>query len=158
MLDHFNTLIKARIHEDNDEQGFTLIELLIVIVVLGILAAVTVFGLSGTASQSAQAACKADARTVEVAMDAFHANDTSALWPVALSDLTHPGDTTFNPSAVLGQPAGVSPYLRSAPVSTHYAITLGVTAGAGNGTVLVNGLNFDSPPPADPLNICQTVK
>ncbi len=53
------------------EGGFTLIELLIVIVVLGILAAVVVFALGGVTGQSAVAACKADAKTVETAMVRF---------------------------------------------------------------------------------------
>jgi general secretion pathway protein G len=149
MREQFSRFVKARIDNDNDndEQGFTLIELLIVIVVLGILAAVTVFGLSGTASQSAQAACKSDARTVEVAVDAFHANDNLGLWPAALTDLTAPG---VGAGAVGGQPAGVAPYLRAAPGNLpHYAITLATVAGAGTGEVDVtpNGgaaTNFDT--------------
>ena len=40
--------IQARKADENDESGFTLIELLIVIVVLGILAAVVVFALEVT--------------------------------------------------------------------------------------------------------------
>ena len=55
---------EARKHGDRTELGFTLIELLIVIVVLGVLAAVTVFALGGVTSQSAVSACNADAKTV----------------------------------------------------------------------------------------------
>ena len=43
-----------------NESGFTLIELLIVIVVLGILAAIVVFSLTGVSGQSKQAACTSD--------------------------------------------------------------------------------------------------
>ena len=49
------------------ESGFTLIELLIVIVVLGILAAIVVFSLTGVTGQSKPAACTSDAKTVEIA-------------------------------------------------------------------------------------------
>ena len=39
-------------------------------------AAVTVFGLSGTTSTSYKAACNADARSVEIAAEAYHANNS----------------------------------------------------------------------------------
>ena len=55
------------------EEGFTLIELLIVIVVLGILAAVVVFALGGVTGKSAISACNADAKTVETAIAAYQA-------------------------------------------------------------------------------------
>ena len=43
-----------------DESGFTLIELLIVIVILGVLAGVVVFAVSGITDRGVTAACKAD--------------------------------------------------------------------------------------------------
>ena len=57
------------------EIGFTLIELLIVIVVLGILAAIVVFSLTGVSGQSKQAACTSDAKSVEIAADAYQATN-----------------------------------------------------------------------------------
>jgi type II secretion system protein G len=53
--------------------GFTLVELLIVIVVLGILAGIVVFGVSNFRDQAEVAVCKADVKTVQVAVDAFNA-------------------------------------------------------------------------------------
>ncbi len=50
------------------EHGFTLPELFIVILVLGILAAVVIYALGGITSQSAQAACKQDGQTVTTAI------------------------------------------------------------------------------------------
>ena len=58
-----------------EDKGFTLIELLIVVVVLGILAAVVVFALGGVTGKSAQAACEADGNTISTAMAAFAANN-----------------------------------------------------------------------------------
>jgi len=68
------------------ESGFTLIELLIVIVVLGILAAIVVFSLTGVSGQSKEAACTSDAKSVEVAADAYQA--ATGGYPTALSVLT----------------------------------------------------------------------
>src|SRR5690242_3660605 len=62
----------------NDESGFTLIELLIVIVVLGILAGIVVFGVGSFRADAKTAACAADTKTVTVAADAFIAKTGAA--------------------------------------------------------------------------------
>ncbi len=58
---------------EGSESGFTLIELLIVIVVLGILAAIVVFSLTGVSGQSKAAACTSDGKSVEIAADTYQA-------------------------------------------------------------------------------------
>ncbi len=58
----------------NDE-GFTLIELLIVIVILGILATVVVFAVGGITDQGEQSACAAELKTVQVAVEAYRAQE-----------------------------------------------------------------------------------
>lgn len=55
------------------DEGFTLIELLIVIVILGILAGVVVFAVSGITDQGQDSACAADEATLAVAVEAFYA-------------------------------------------------------------------------------------
>ena len=69
--------MKRRHSGEGSQYGFTLIELLIVIVVLGILAAIVVFSLTGVSGQSKQAACTADAKSVEIAADAFQAKNSA---------------------------------------------------------------------------------
>jgi len=117
------------------DSGFTLIELLIVIVVLGILAAVVIFALSGVTSSSAQSACNADAKSVEVAAEAYHTSTGN--WPAQAS---------LTPT-----------YLRTWPNNTaHYSVTLD-----GSGNVFVTpvsganagkAINYDST-----SNVCGSV-
>jgi len=62
---------------EKKDKGFTLVELLIVIVILGILATVTVFAVRGITDKGKTSACKADQKSLEVAVEAFIANGGS---------------------------------------------------------------------------------
>jgi prepilin-type N-terminal cleavage/methylation domain-containing protein len=104
---------------DLRDEGFTLIEMLIVIVVLGILAALVVFGVSTFRSDAVASACKADVKAVEIAAEAFNAK--TGAYPANMAALTGGN------------------YLKAAPASTDYTISLaagGVVTGtksAANG-------------------------
>lgn len=58
-----------------NERGFTLIELLVVIVILGILAAVVVFAVSGLTDRGQDSSCKIDERTVRTAMESYYSQN-----------------------------------------------------------------------------------
>ena len=60
-----------------NESGFTLIELLIVIVILGVLAGIVVFSVSGITSRGKTEACKSTVSTVQVAGEAYYAKNGS---------------------------------------------------------------------------------
>ena len=121
------------------EEGFTLIELLIVIVILAILAAIVVFAVGTTTTNAKQAACNADAKSVETAAEAYKAQVGS--FPATMNDLLTAG------------PNG--PWLRQAPTATvannGYSIALGgggvvnVTTGAGT-------INYDTQTSANGCN------
>jgi len=63
------------IPEEQKDKGFTLIELLIVIVILGILATVTVFAVSGITDRGGDSACAAELKTIEIAIEAYVAQE-----------------------------------------------------------------------------------
>ncbi|MDQ1748367.1 MAG: ral secretion pathway protein [Frankiaceae bacterium] len=65
-----------RIRTARDE-GFTLIELLIVIVILGILAAIVVFAVGGITDRGQQSACKSDVTSINTAAEAYFAQKGS---------------------------------------------------------------------------------
>ena len=82
-------------HEEKKDEGFTLVELLIVIVILGILATVTVFAVGGITNQGQESACSADLKTLEVAIEAYNAQEGS--YPTEASELV-PGFLRSEPS------------------------------------------------------------
>ena len=103
--------MQSRVSRDD---GFTLIELLIVIIVLGILAAIVLFSLGTFKGDSNTAACKADVRQVQTANLAFEAHSSTGAWPTSLSDL--------------------APYLQSTTFPASYGISVGTEATGASGT------------------------
>ena len=68
---------------NTQDKGFTLVELLIVIVILGILATVTVFAVRGITDKGQENACAADKKTLEVAVEAYYAQNGNTLGDLA---------------------------------------------------------------------------
>jgi prepilin-type N-terminal cleavage/methylation domain-containing protein len=99
----------------NDE-GFTLIELLIVVVVIGILAGITIFGVDAFKNDGKAAACKADTKNLEVAAQAFYAK-SNYVYPTGPTAVDTAG-TKFVPGYLKEEPAGTIVYAATGPVLT----------------------------------------
>ena len=78
------------------DAGFTLVELLIVIVVLGILSGIVLFGVARFRTDANAAACKADVATVNVAADAYDAQ--TGAFPANVAALVTGGYLKSTPS------------------------------------------------------------
>jgi prepilin-type N-terminal cleavage/methylation domain-containing protein len=79
------TTMYKRLHEARkNESGFTLIELLIVIVILGVLAGIVVFAVSGINDTSKKSACKSDLKNVEIASEAYYAQSNPHTYATAI--------------------------------------------------------------------------
>ncbi len=104
------------------EEGFTLVEMLIVVIILGILAAVVVFGVSTFREDSVKEACRTDAKTLETATEAYKAKTGS--YPTD-PDAAGPKDNID--TLVDGK------YLKARPATGNYTLTLNSTTGAVSG-------------------------
>lgn len=96
-----------------EDRGFTLIELLIVIVILGVLAAIVVFSVRGITDTGEEAACEANEETARVAIEAYYAQEGS--YPADLGVVVTYGLLEEDPSASnVGAETGVT-YALAAP-------------------------------------------
>ena len=68
-----------RLQAKRNEEGFTLIELLIVIIVLGILAAIVVFAVSGTRKDAVASSCKTELKSIQLSAEAM--NTKNGIYP-----------------------------------------------------------------------------
>ena len=81
----YSRLLSAR-NARRNEAGFTLIELLIVIVILGVLAAIVVFSVRGITDRGDKSACQANLSTAQTAVEAYYAKNTFK-YPTKIDDL-----------------------------------------------------------------------
>src|SRR5258708_6623479 len=86
-----------RLQEKRNEEGFTLIELLIVIIVLGILAAIVVFAVGSTRKDSVASSCKTNYKSVELSAEAI--NTKMGAYPGSGAAGTGPINQTFPAAA-----------------------------------------------------------
>ena len=106
--------------------GFTLIELLIVMVVLGVLAAIVVFALTGVTTKTKAAACQSDAKTVGVGVGALRTENSklTTLTSGTLSGGTWTSGSWEVDMLSTGSIPGLvgNPFVQSWPSSTSYTV------------------------------------
>jgi prepilin-type N-terminal cleavage/methylation domain-containing protein len=88
----FELVQKRMAAKHNGEGGFTLVELLVVIVILGILAAIVVFAVGGITNKGQSAACSTDKKAIQTAEESYFAQNSAY---VAMSAAT-PGPLVPN--------------------------------------------------------------
>jgi len=79
-------------HKNDAQKGFTIVELLIVIVVIGILAAITIVAFNGVQQRSQVASAKSASAQVNKALEAYHI--TAGVYPNSLADINVSSSST----------------------------------------------------------------
>lgn len=82
---------QARRRSRQTQGGFTLVELLVVITILGVLAAIVLFNISGVSASAACNAMKTDGATIQSAADLYYNNTTK--YPDSVLDTATPAAT-----------------------------------------------------------------
>jgi general secretion pathway protein G len=124
------------------DEGFTLIELLIVIVVLGILAAVVVFALGSVTGNAKKSACNADAKEVVTAVQAYNAQNAPAIIGPETGITLGSANTYGTGSQATLLTGATPPYLNAWPNNNGYAVSLATAAQiAGTGGLVATAPN-----------------
>ena len=133
-----------RIRKSNEE-GFTLIELLIVIIILGILAAIVVFAIGSTRKDAIGNSCDTDFKSIQLSLEAIKTKDGK--YPAAgtgtpaqigtniIAQTTGTGAGTNNGALLQAWPGG------SSTTVDDYVFTYSQTGGGTGYSISVQGKN-----------------
>ena len=109
----------------NKERGFTIVELLIVIVVIGILAAITIVSYTGITAQATLAKYKQDSSSIVSVAEVIY-NSSASAYPQTAAAFTSttaklPGNVAVNATPLTAAPTSVSNATPSGTTTLTYA-------------------------------------
>ena len=110
---------------EENEGGFTLIELLLVIIILGILAAVVVFSVRGVSDRGQASACKTSKQTALAAIESYYAKNGG--YPADLAVLKTDGFVADLPNLSVNNLAVNGPQKGNTPGNYEWTITYAPT-------------------------------
>jgi prepilin-type N-terminal cleavage/methylation domain-containing protein len=108
-----------------DQRGFTLVELLVVVLILGVLAAVVVFSVGGISTRGKNASCLTEVREVRTAIEAYKAQSATNVYPPTFATLwTAPTQLLESPITATS-PSAVAGYVYGGPATGTYNVAAG---------------------------------
>ena len=114
-----------------NRKGFTLIELLIVVVIIGILAAIAIPKFSNTKEKAYMAAMKSDLRNLITAEEAYFADNTTYSTVQTDINYTESAGVTVVIAVITGPPVGFSATAVHTGTSATCAIFINITGPVG---------------------------
>ena len=108
---------RIRQYQEHGSEGFTLIELLIVIIIIGILAAIVVFSVSGVNNTAAKNACNQNVNEANTATEAFYAANNG--WPGGPTATSAQAGAALVPNFLKTDPSTAAAQVPNEPLMTY---------------------------------------
>ncbi|HEV7525432.1 MAG TPA: prepilin-type N-terminal cleavage/methylation domain-containing protein [Acidimicrobiia bacterium] len=110
-----------------EQRGFTLVELLVVVLILGVLAAVVVFSVGGISTRGKNAACVTEVREVRTAIEAYKAQSAANAYPAALANLWTAPTKLLQSPITAASPSATAGYVYGGAATGTYDVGAGGT-------------------------------
>jgi prepilin-type N-terminal cleavage/methylation domain-containing protein len=108
----------------SNRKGFTLIELLIVVVIIGILAAIAIPKFANTKEKAVVAGMKSDLRNLVTAQEAFFSGNQTYATAIAAAEAPAPASPACGGSVAFGPTQGNLPVLAGGCTAAGWAATI----------------------------------